>query len=163
MVWSGECGPRTKGIKLLNPGGGHPSGLARCSAREFRAVHSDGTVTQPSYLRRIPNVRHQWPPFRRCNCASPWRNGQKWADRWKCPRMGPFSVTARRPNVHPFGDGLFSALISNVTCGIDVFRTFRSMPVSGPVLWPGSNSVVRVRPGANGAMTVPGEYPVVSG
>ena len=35
---------------------------------------------------------------------------------------------------------------------LDVFRTFRSMPSPGPVLWPGSTSMVRVRSGVNGAI-----------
>ena len=115
IVWSGGRGARTNGISS-QPGGGHPFGVSspmrtENSARFIPVVTASG----PAISARIPSARHQRIRFRRCNCAIPWRNGRKWVDCWKCPRMGRFSVTARGSNVEPFGDALCAALISNVT------------------------------------------------
>ena len=69
------------------------------------------------------------------------------------PTNGAVFVTARRSNVDPFGDGLFSALIGNVTWGLDVFFPSGRCPVSGPRFrGRESISVVRVRSGVTGAM-----------
>jgi hypothetical protein len=114
-----SSGPAVGGAPMgsgSQPGGGHPFGVSsplrtENSARFIRVVTASG----PAISARIPNARHPITRFRRCNCASPWRNGQKWVDCWKCPRMGRFSVTARGSNVEPFGDALCAALISNVT------------------------------------------------
>jgi len=117
----------------------------------FRSV----TASRPRYLpadsqRQTSVALRSGAPI----CASPWRNGQKWADRWEMPRMGRFSVAARCPNVVPFGDGLFPALISsNVHVGGGRISS-HPVEVRYRVRFCGRESIsmVRVKPGANGAM-----------
>jgi len=117
----------------------------------FRSV----TASRPRYLpadsRRQTSVAL---PFGRGNLCRSVAERAEVGGPLEMPTNGTVFVTARRPNVVPFGDGLFAALISsNVHVGGGRISS-HPVEVRYRVRFCGRESIsmVRVRSGANGAM-----------